>query len=61
MVYLADGMEKIKYCKEDIEAHIQVIQKMLRLIAKVYRNQGKTELYEKYCTADITLSIDLQE
>jgi len=61
MVYLADGLEKVKYCKEDIEAHMQVIRKMLRLIAKVYRNQGKTELYEKYCNADITLTIDLQE
>ena len=61
MVYLADGNEKIQFCKKDIEAHLQVIRKMLRLIYKVYRNQGNTENAEKYNNADVSLSINLTE
>ena len=61
MVYLADGNEKIKFCKEDIEAHMDIIRNMLRLIYKVYRNQGNTENAEKYKNAGISLNIDLIE
>lgn len=61
MVYLTDGAEKIKMCKTDIEAHLQIIRKMLRLIAKVYRNQGNAKKYRKYRDASVSLSIDLKD
>lgn len=56
LVYISDGYEKIDACQKDIEEHLTVVRKMLKLMAKVYKNKGDNQMYDKYINATVDIS-----